>query len=141
MKHYLKVLIPIVGLMALSTAVWLGMGAPVIAQAVCSTGSNYLAISNASGSTINTGIPCAILPYTGAQFQTAGNKWATRGTLVAGATTFAYPTTLTATPICVAVTEGTSAVHVTPAVGSCVVTAATLNDTSVVDIVVIANPN
>lgn len=71
MKTHFKTLIGVASLLTLTTLAWLGLGAPGMSQALCTTGSSILAI-NANGSIINTAIPCGPLNFTLTNAQIAG---------------------------------------------------------------------
>jgi hypothetical protein len=70
-------------------------------------------------------------------------QFATRATLSGGRAVFAFPRAYAVTPVCVANGEGqeSSPLRVAPSKSACVVTSANGKDNSVVDIVVIGNPD
>jgi hypothetical protein len=71
------------------------------------------------------------------------SQFATRAVLNDGRAVFAFPRAYAVTPVCVANSEGAGSfpLRVTPSRSSCVVTSANATDRSMVDIVVIANPD
>jgi hypothetical protein len=76
--------------------------------------------------------------------QSAASQFAKRVALVAGSTTFTFPTAFNSAPVCLAVPEGTLSlglIQVAPTTTNCVVTSAVGADTRTVDILVIGNPN
>ncbi|MGD0476084.1 MAG: hypothetical protein ABSB70_23110 [Candidatus Velthaea sp.] len=75
--------------------------------------------------------------------QTRPDQFATRATLSGGRAVFTFPHRYTATPVCVANSEGSGHVplRVEPSRSACVVTSANGNDRSVVDIMVIGDPD
>jgi hypothetical protein len=76
--------------------------------------------------------------------QSAASQFAKRVALVAGSTTFTFPTAYNSVPVCVASPEGTLAlglISVAPSTSSCIVTSAVGTDTRTVNIIAIGNPN
>jgi hypothetical protein len=78
---------------------------------------------------------------TARSLQSAPDRWATRAPLVHGGYTFRYATPFAQPPVCVATPEGRARVRVAPSADACTVTSDDPSDGSVVDIVVIGNPN
>ncbi|HVA34029.1 MAG TPA: hypothetical protein VNG31_07750 [Candidatus Baltobacteraceae bacterium] len=73
--------------------------------------------------------------------QHSSGQWATRARLAGGTYVFRYATAFVRTPVCVASSEGTAPVRVTPTTTQCTVTSAERNDRATVDVMVIGNPN
>lgn len=73
--------------------------------------------------------------------QSAPNQWATRAALVHGAYTFHFAKPFAQSPVCVATPESAARLRVTPRADACTVTSEDRNGSTMVDIVVIGNPN
>jgi hypothetical protein len=74
--------------------------------------------------------------------QAHADRWATRAPLHNGTYTFLFSKKYASTPVCVANSEGNQSypLRVTPSPGSCVVRSANGNDSSMIDIIVVGNP-
>ncbi|MBV8151896.1 MAG: hypothetical protein JOY59_10085 [Candidatus Eremiobacteraeota bacterium] len=72
--------------------------------------------------------------------QKAAGQWATRAKLTSGSYTFRYAA-FDRVPVCVATSEGTARLRVTPSPTQCTVTSDSPNDSSMIDVVVIGNPS
>jgi hypothetical protein len=79
----------------------------------------------------------------GALTQSQPNRWAARAHLRRGRFRFVFPVPFHAIPVCVATGEGDSdaVLHVAPTSSACTVRSSSLADESVVDIVVVGNPD
>jgi hypothetical protein len=73
--------------------------------------------------------------------QPAANRWASRAALVHGTYTFRFQTAFAQPPVCVATSEGTARVRVSPAASHCTVTSDDSSDAAMIDVIVIGNPN
>lgn len=96
--------------------------------------SNLLDVDRAGNTTV-----AGTLTTTRA-LQHAPNQWATRVALAHGTHAFDYATPFAQPPVCVATSEGTSRVRVSPTTTACTVTSDDPNDTAIVDIIVVGNP-
>ncbi|MGH7661654.1 MAG: hypothetical protein ACRENA_12175 [Vulcanimicrobiaceae bacterium] len=72
--------------------------------------------------------------------QQASNQWATRARLLRGRYTFTYATPFEQTPVCVATSEGSAPLRVTPTTQACTVISHDPTDASTIDVMVIGNP-
>jgi hypothetical protein len=72
--------------------------------------------------------------------QQAPNQWAARVRLARGTYTFRFAAPFQQTPVCVATSEGTARLRVAPTAAECTVTSQDPNDGSMIDVVVIGNP-
>jgi hypothetical protein len=75
--------------------------------------------------------------------QARPSQWATRVALKGGRVDFAFPRVYATIPVCVANSEGSGgySLRVAPSKSACVVTSANARDNSMVDIIVIGNPD
>jgi hypothetical protein len=72
--------------------------------------------------------------------QHAANQWATRAPLEHGRLTFRYASAFQTTPVCVATGEGPAHLRVAPTPSECTVSSDDANDSSMVDVIVVGNP-
>jgi hypothetical protein len=74
--------------------------------------------------------------------QAHADRWATRAPLHNGVYTFLFSRKYASTPVCVASSEGNQSysLHVTPSQSFCIVKSSNTNDSSMVDIIVVGNP-
>ena len=73
--------------------------------------------------------------------QHAANQWAARAPLAHGTYTFVYAAPFAQTPVCVVTGEGSAHLRVAPTPSQCTVTSESAQDASMVDVVVVGNPN
>jgi hypothetical protein len=73
--------------------------------------------------------------------QSAPNRWAARAQLVDGSYTLHFAAPFAQPPVCIASSEGSARVRVTPHSDGCVVTSENPHDTATVDVVAIGNPD
>ena len=73
--------------------------------------------------------------------QSAPHEWATRAQLVRGSYTFHYAKPFASPPVCVATPEGTAHLRVAPSTDRCVITSDDSSESTMIDVVVVGNPN
>jgi hypothetical protein len=73
--------------------------------------------------------------------QRSAAQWATRAHLAGGRYTFKYGASFANPPVCIATSEGTARLRVTPTATSCTITSDDPADAAMIDVVVVGNPS